>query len=630
MSDPQPLDLGALFELLESGDPPDTARIAALLGSSDPLLIGQVGSIATRLQRLGRRDRELTALMASIHDLLEVHDVQGVLNRLVDRAHDLIGTDVTYMSVYVPQSHELFVRAARGIVTASFLGMRVPAGIGIASRVVQDVAPHWTADYWRDREISHDPQIDTILEQERLRSLLGVPVAAGGDVLGVLFAADREVHSFGTEQIALLSAFADQAAVILRTARLFAEATQAARDAQDRADAMASAARVHTRLTDVVLAGHSPDQVAATLGESLGRVVAVTDGGLGAPRESDGSATSGWWVGGRAAPALVAAVKQSSTSGRCARVEGIDGVDVAAAALSGTAVLGAVFVGSGDQPLSDIERRTVERSAQILALLTMQREAMSDAEERVRGELAHDLLSGRAGTDAVRRRAHARHIALDEPWTVAALAVPAEHRHAVMRQFSSYEGWLATLHQDGVSLLVPGSAAPEMPGAPNSDRAEDVAERIRIGLPGPAVHSRWVLASASDADAITGALAEAWDCATLLDGLHATSGAHHVADYTPFLALFGTDAARARAYIDRMIGSLVEWDRSHHSELVRTLCAFIDAESSATRAARSLIVHPNTVKQRLERIALLLGHGWREPERLFRIGVAARLHQAAS
>jgi len=60
-----------------------------------------------------------------------------------------------------------------------------------------------------------------------------------------------------------------------------------------------------------------------------------------------------------------------------------------------------------------------------------------------------------------------------------------------------------------------------------------------------------------------------------------------------------------------------------------TLLGFVEANASPTRTARHLGLHPNTVLQRLDRISCLLGPQWRDPEPLFRIGVAVRLHGLA-
>ncbi|WP_411156011.1 helix-turn-helix domain-containing protein [Microbacterium sp. NIBRBAC000506063] len=49
--------------------------------------------------------------------------------------------------------------------------------------------------------------------------------------------------------------------------------------------------------------------------------------------------------------------------------------------------------------------------------------------------------------------------------------------------------------------------------------------------------------------------------------------------------------------------------------------------ASPTRTARTLSFHTNTILQRLERLDQILGEGWRDDERMFRIGVAVRLDE---
>jgi len=79
-----------------------------------------------------------------------------------------------------------------------------------------------------------------------------------------------------------------------------------------------------------------------------------------------------------------------------------------------------------------------------------------------------------------------------------------------------------------------------------------------------------------------------------------------------------------------MIGPVVDWDLRHRTELAATIAAYADGGGSVARAARALYVHPNTVKQRLERVTALLGPDWRSPDPMFRVAVAARLHRLRS
>ncbi|WP_193518739.1 helix-turn-helix domain-containing protein [Nocardiopsis kunsanensis] len=603
-----------LLRRLETGEQPGPEEAREFLGPTGEELTAQFQRTSALVGRLRRRERELLALITSTHDLVQIHDVQAVLNRLVGRAHDLIGTEVTYMSLYDSRTDELFVRASRGTVSPLFPGLRVPAGVGIASRVVHTLAPQWVADYWGTADFSHDPEIDRAITDEHLRSILGVPVSADGEILGVLFAADRSARSFGRDEIALLSAFADQAALILRTARLFSEATEAAQRAEKHADDTATAAQVHEQLTTLVLSGHSPREMAATLSGALGRPVCVADRDLAllasAPEEAEV-----WWRSGSLIPEAVRAAERSRVSGRCAHV-GSHGLATVAAVVAGSAFLGLVLVGEAQAPPTELEQLTIERSAQILALLTMRQDALTDAEERVRGELALDLLSGSGETESLERRARARGIELDRPWTVVALPVPDERRHALLRSLSGGRGWLAAAQEDGVAVLAPVDGPREL--------AEQVRARARQTERAPVIA---VAGLAQGPASLPEVARETWDCAQLLPHLTDEDGIFLTEEYEPYLSMFGTDGRRARRFAERLLGPVIDWDSKHGTELTDTLITYVDHGAGVTRTARALFVHPNTVKQRLERLTALLGPNWQSPESLFRLGVAARLHR---
>ena len=66
-------------------------------------------------------------------------------------------------------------------------------------------------------------------------------------------------------------------------------------------------------------------------------------------------------------------------------------------------------------------------------------------------------------------------------------------------------------------------------------------------------------------------------------------------------------SAPARRILHETLRALVEYDRSHRSDLVPTLRAYIAAGTNVTRSARLVTVHPNTVVYRLRRIRDLTG-----------------------
>ena len=78
-------------------------------------------------------------------------------------------------------------------------------------------------------------------------------------------------------------------------------------------------------------------------------------------------------------------------------------------------------------------------------------------------------------------------------------------------------------------------------------------------------------------------------------------------------------------FVRSVLGPVLDWDDAHAGVLLPTLAGYLDNRTSPVATARALHLHKNTVLQRLDRIGELLGASWQEPDRLFRVTVAARL-----
>jgi DNA-binding PucR family transcriptional regulator len=66
--------------------------------------------------------------------------------------------------------------------------------------------------------------------------------------------------------------------------------------------------------------------------------------------------------------------------------------------------------------------------------------------------------------------------------------------------------------------------------------------------------------------------------------------------------------AEARlSFRNRLLGPLVEYDRAHASDLVHTLDTFLSCDASWTRCAKTLHIHVNTLRYRLQRVEQLTG-----------------------
>ena len=72
---------------------------------------------------------------------------------------------------------------------------------------------------------------------------------------------------------------------------------------------------------------------------------------------------------------------------------------------------------------------------------------------------------------------------------------------------------------------------------------------------------------------------------------------------------------------------MLDYDERRGSDLAGTLEVYFGCGASPRRAAAQLHVHPNTVAQRLERVAGLLGADWQQPDRALEIQLALRLRR---
>jgi GAF domain-containing protein len=593
--------------------------INAITGDVSPLELGAalatLGVPATQQDRvhlarseharLRRREHELGALFSSARELAEVRDTEQLLDKLVRRAHEILGCDVTYLSEFDQETRELHVRTTIGTYTPEFRRLRVPAGRGLASEIAETRTASWVSRYSEYLADRHEAGIDRAVELEGIISILGVPMLSGDDVLGVLFVATREERTFAPEQVALLSALADHASVVLQTARMLRETRQALDRLTEHLTERDRANVVHQELVQVVLTGGRFDQLVRTLSSALGRQVTIVD--------AEDRVVASSARGDRAAisPEVRAAIATSSVSGHCQVLEN----GAVAAMRAGTQDFGALLFGKGDFELGPVDRRTIERAAQVCSLLELQQQAVANAEGRILSDLVVDILDARPGRrDDLERRARRFGVVLADLDTVQLYVVAGDQRAnalASARRLVGDGGLVGRGHGVVVVLLDSRRAGVS---------AQDLREHIGRRVGGPVLA---VLPPRGDlAESFTLALRTS----RLLDVLGVTDAVVDTDEYLPYASVFDTDKRSLTSFVEGQLRPVLAYDEERGTELVATLRAFVRCNASPTKAARLLNFHTNTILQRLERLDVLLGPGWREDDRFFRISLAVRLH----
>ena len=67
------------------------------------------------------------------------------------------------------------------------------------------------------------------------------------------------------------------------------------------------------------------------------------------------------------------------------------------------------------------------------------------------------------------------------------------------------------------------------------------------------------------------------------------------------------DRAELRAFVEQVLGPLLEYDRKHRTDFVRTIRAYLANNNSLQSTAKELFVHVNTAAYRIQRIQSITG-----------------------
>ncbi|MFD4527027.1 helix-turn-helix domain-containing protein [Streptomyces sp. NPDC058470] len=574
--------------------------------------------VRAALDRSRRREAELSALYETVGDLVALRDVDAVLEAIVRRARKLLDTDTAYLALYDPVRGHAYMRETNGSVSAKFQQLLMPLGAGLGGLVVQTASPYFSSSYLGDARFQHTRAIDEAVTEEGLVAILGVPLRLRGNVIGVLYAADRSERRFARDEVSLLSSLAAHAAVALDNARLLQETRTALeelntanRKVEARSASVERAAAAYERFTDLAVRGGGVDDIARAVADVLGGSVVVV-GPDARPLSRTGATPPA--EGFPDEPTLADAMARSHSEGHNVTC----GPCTVAAVAADQQLLGALLI-SGAGELDATDEVILERGVLVTALLLLFRSSLAQAEERVRGELLTDLLTQRHGDYfAVQERARRLGTDLDEPHVVAVTAcdaVPAERIASAAGAWAKARRGLAGRHEGRIVLLVPGEDA--------SAVARDVASELRTALARPVTVGAGGPLSGTDAPE---AYTEALRCLGALQALGRGGSAAAMTDLG-FLGLVLGRHADAHGFVNRLLGPLITYDERRGTSLLHTVDSYFEHGQSLTRTSADLHVHVNTVTQRLERVGQVLGEGWNTPQRALETHLALQLRR---
>jgi phosphoserine phosphatase RsbU/P len=144
---------------------------------------------------------------AELHRL----DDEELLTELLARTREILQADTAAVLLLDYSSGYLIATAATGLEEEVRQGVRIPVGRGFAGRIAAEQRP-----VILDR-VDHTTVLNPILYAKGVKSLIGVPLIAGGRVLGVMHVGSLTRRQFTSEDTELLQLAADRAAAAVQS-----------------------------------------------------------------------------------------------------------------------------------------------------------------------------------------------------------------------------------------------------------------------------------------------------------------------------------------------------------------------------------------------------------------------------
>lgn len=145
----------------------------------------------------------LRAIQSITDAALSRLDDRELLAELLERTRDALQADTAAVLLLDFASGQLIATAAAGLEEEVNQGVRIPVGRGFAGRIAAGHQPV-ILDH-----VDHTTVLNPILWAKGIQSMMGVPMVAGGKVIGVLHVGSLTPRQFTAHEVELLQLAAD-------------------------------------------------------------------------------------------------------------------------------------------------------------------------------------------------------------------------------------------------------------------------------------------------------------------------------------------------------------------------------------------------------------------------------------
>jgi phosphoserine phosphatase RsbU/P len=156
-------------------------------------------------------EERLRAIQSITDAALSRLDDRDLLAELLERTRDALQADTAAVLLLDFSSRQLIATAAAGLEEEVQQGVRIPVGRGFAGRIAAEHRPV-ILDH-----VDHTTVLNPILWAKGIQSMMGVPMVAAGQVIGVLHVGSLTPRQFTGHDTELLQLAADRAAAAVKS-----------------------------------------------------------------------------------------------------------------------------------------------------------------------------------------------------------------------------------------------------------------------------------------------------------------------------------------------------------------------------------------------------------------------------
>src|SRR5512143_3177868 len=187
----------------------------------------------TEIKRLIKEAEQRNAEMAIINSISQAMaqrlDMPGIIGIVGDKVREIFNAEVTEILVLDEPTNMIHAEYSY------YRGYRqfepFPFGEGMTSQIMQTRLP--LTHHTMEEAVAKGALFQT--EEDKTESYIGVPIASGDKVLGVLSVQSYQPHAFDENHLRLLSTLASNMGVALENARLFDETQRLLKETEKRA-----------------------------------------------------------------------------------------------------------------------------------------------------------------------------------------------------------------------------------------------------------------------------------------------------------------------------------------------------------------------------------------------------------